>query len=737
MAAAAFDSGVTVTWQSVADATSYTVRRNGTVLTTTAGTSITDTGLTNGSRYTYTVSAANATQTSVESSAVAATPMPPAPATPAGLVAIAGNAQVALTWTPAAYASSYSVLRNGTQVGTTAGASYTDTGLTNGTAYSYAVVATNMTGSSLPTVAVSATPRPPAPTTPTAVSATAGNAQVALTWTGCASATSYKVLRNGTQVATPTSTSFTDTGLTNGTTYSYTLVASNMTADSAASTAVTSTPKPPVPATPTGLTATAGVGQVSLGWTAPANATSYKVLRNGTQVGTPTGTSFTDTGLAYGTSYSYTVVATNLAGDSAATGAVSATTKSPAPAAPTGLTATAGSTQVSLSWTAATYATSYKVLRNGTQVGTATGTSYTDTGLTNGTTYNWTVVASNATGDSAATGAVSAMPKPPAPAAPTGLVATAGNAQVSLSWTAATYATSYKVLRNGTQVGTPTGTSYTDTGLTNGTAYSYTVVATNMTGDSAASGSASATPAAGGVPLPTGWTKVLYSDDFTGSTVDTAKWNVRNSTYQSNTSCRNFSKNVSVASGVLSIRSGTDNTVDPSTHPWTCGYLDSIGKFSTQYGYWEARLRFPWGSTAQGYWPAFWLRPDDGGIGEVDMMEAWAGTRASVHQTLWRDYTGTASVQNSNNTGFSWYDPTAWHTYAVQKEAGVMKFYIDGTMVWDATNSATWRAEAFDRTVNWNIRLNLQVGSSWGGNPSASTNLAQTYDVDYVRVLGR
>ena len=377
------------------------------------------------------------------------------------------------------------------------------------------------------------------------------------------------------------------------------------------------------------------------------------------------------------------------------------------------------------------------MLRNGTQVAAPTGTTFTDTGLTNGTSYSYTLVASNMTADSAATSAVTSTPKPPAPATPTGLTATAGNGQVALSWTASANATSYKVLRNGTQVGTPTGTTYTDTGLTNGTAYSWTVVASNGTGDSAATSAVSATPTAGGNPLPAGWTKVLYNDDFTGSTVDTAKWNVRNSTYQSNTNCRNFSKNVSVANGVLSMRSGTDNTVDAATHPWTCAYLDSIGKFSTQYGYWEARLRFPWGSTAQGYWPAFWLRPDDGGIGEVDIMEAWAGTRASVHQTLWRDYTGTASVQDSNNTGLSWYDPTAWHTYAVQKEFGVMKFYIDGTLVWDASKSSTWVAEAFDRSVSWNIRLNLQVGSSWGGNPSASTDLSQTYDVDYVRVLGR
>jgi hypothetical protein len=93
-----------------------------------------------------------------------------------------------------------------------------------------------------------------------------------------------------------------------------------------------------------------------------------------------------------------------------------------------------------------------------------------------------------------------------APAAPTGLAATAGNAQVSLSWTASAGATSYNVYR-GTSAGgespTPvqsgiTGATYTDTGLTNGTAYYYKVAAVNGSGTSGLSNEASATPASGG-----------------------------------------------------------------------------------------------------------------------------------------------------------------------------------------------------------------------------------------------
>jgi hypothetical protein len=94
---------------------------------------------------------------------------------------------------------------------------------------------------------------------------------------------------------------------------------------------------------------------------------------------------------------------------------------------------------------------------------------------------------------------------PPPPAAPTGLAATAGNAQVSLSWTASSGATSYTVKRGTTTGGpytdfnpnpTTTTTSFTDTSVVNGTTYFYVVTASNAGGESANSSEISATPAA-------------------------------------------------------------------------------------------------------------------------------------------------------------------------------------------------------------------------------------------------
>jgi fibronectin type 3 domain-containing protein len=87
------------------------------------------------------------------------------------------------------------------------------------------------------------------------------------------------------------------------------------------------------------------------------------------------------------------------------------------------------------------------------------------------------------------------------PATPSGLQASPGNAQVSLAWAAGVTATSYNVKRSTTtggpytKISSPTATNFTDTGLTNGTAYFYVVSALNSAGESANSAQASATPA--------------------------------------------------------------------------------------------------------------------------------------------------------------------------------------------------------------------------------------------------
>ncbi|MDG6101877.1 fibronectin type III domain-containing protein [Dactylosporangium aurantiacum] len=195
-----------------------------------------------------------------------------------------------------------------------------------------------------------------------------------------------------------------------------------------------------------------------------------------------------------------------------------------APSVPAGL-AVGGvtNTSVALSWSPSTDnvgVTGYQVFRDGARVGTVAGTSFTDTGRSPGQTYQYTVravdAAGNVSGPSAAVTATTTgcAGDCTAPSAPGGVSASGvTNTSVSLSWSPSTDnvgVTGYEVFRGGVLVGAPTGTSYTDTGLTASTAYSYTVKARDAAGNrSPASNAVSVTTSA----APAG----LVLDDFDGS----------------------------------------------------------------------------------------------------------------------------------------------------------------------------------------------------------------------------
>ena len=194
------------------------------------------TGLAANTTYYYTVEAMNAGAVSTSSTISATTAL----GAPVGLKATPGNTQITLTWTAEQGASSYAIERSGvtggpyTVIGTSAGPSYTDNGLLNGTPYYYVVAGNNASGTGATSAEATATPVATVPVAPLQLTATGGKNKVVLNWSASDGAASYTVYRSQVSggpyaviVNNLSATNYTDGGLVGSTSYYYVVVATN------------------------------------------------------------------------------------------------------------------------------------------------------------------------------------------------------------------------------------------------------------------------------------------------------------------------------------------------------------------------------------------------------------------------------------------------------------------------------------------------------------------------------
>lgn len=465
------------------------------------------TGLSCNTTYHYQVDTVNSIGTTTGSDATFTTKAC-VPDAPTAVTATAGDGQASVSFTAPSYTGASSItgytVSDGTHTGTGSSSPITVTGLTNGTSYTFTVVATNSYGNSVGTTATAVTPQ--------GAQTITFNNPGAQSFGAVLDLTSYVTVSSG---LTPSYTSSTTSictvssgGQANfisaGTCTISVAQAGNASYSAAPTVSQSFAVNATVPGAPTGVSATAGDTQAVVSFSPPgsnggASITSYQVTSSGGQTVSGSASPLTVTGLTNGTSYTFTVTATNSAGTGPASAASSAVTAKGSQSitftnpgtqsfgtTPT-LTASAPGGTVTFTSSTAGVCT---ISSGGTLTFVAIGTCTINADQAGNGTY---LAAPTVTQNFSVVGAI--------PGAPTGISATAGDTQATVTFTppsstGGTSITGYTVTSSpagGTDSNAgSTGLSHVMTGLTNGTSYTFTVTATNSTGTSIASAASNA-----------------------------------------------------------------------------------------------------------------------------------------------------------------------------------------------------------------------------------------------------
>ncbi len=245
-----------------------------------------------------------------------------------------------------------------------------------------------------------------------------------------------------------------------------------------------------------------------------------------------------------------------------------------------------------------------------------------------------------------------------------------------------------------------------------------------------------------------------WADDFSGTTLNTGAWTaLDDSTFgDGNLELACLTErpdNLTVGGGALALTArreaapltcGGADARFPGGREYSSAFLQTKGKKAFTYGRFAMRAKLPTAQgVSKGLWPAFWMRPVDGGIGELDIMEA-VGSGAGgvehtrVHQSLHYDYVPTYPMQKGVATFPLTSTPSAaFHTYAVEWDPGQVQWFVDGRLTQTRTTATTpWLNSAFSRPMY--LRLNLAVGGRWPGSPDAATAFPASYLIDSVSV---
>ncbi len=355
---------------------------------------------------------------------------------------------------------------------------------------------------------ITVTASPSAPTAPGDLAATQSTQNaVSLSWSAATDdvgVEGYTIYRNDNELATTADLNYTDNTVAYGITYSYAVSAYDADGYVSERTAAIEVEILDItdPSVPAGLTITSQTSNsLSLSWSSSTDnvgVTGYNIYRDGAFLAGVSGLTFTDDDVTAGNTYAYEVSALDAAGnESSPSGEVTAEIAeagdTEAPTIPAGLTLQVLATEVvQLTWNASndnTGVTGYNVYRNEALLGTTALTSYTDSTIVQGNTYEYTITAFDAAGNESApaspvsVGGTDVVP----PSVPAGLmVLSVAEAGISIAWHNATdnvEVTGYNIFRDGDMHGTAEDTSMLDVDVVPGLTYVYRVSAFDAAGN--------------------------------------------------------------------------------------------------------------------------------------------------------------------------------------------------------------------------------------------------------------
>ncbi|MEK4665331.1 fibronectin type III domain-containing protein [Priestia sp. FSL H7-0729] len=463
--AASEETNINLTWADVADATTYEIEADGTVMTTSGELTFVHSDLLPGTAHKYRIRALTENNTSAWTTMLTQSTIP---ASVTGLtVTSATNAAMALKWTAVTGATGYDLEIDGTIVPVT-GVAYTKSGLAANTDHTFRIRSKNAAGVGAWSDLISGTTLLNTPV----LKATSEEKAINLTWAAVADATTYEIEADGAVIATVSDPAYEHVDLLPGTAHKYRIRALTDINTSAWTTMLTQST---IPASVTGLNISSATNvAIALKWTAVTGATGYDIEIDGTIVPV-TGVAYTKSGLAANTDHTFRIRSKNAAGVGAWSDLISGTTLLNTPV----LKATSEETSINLTWVAVSDAVTYEIEADGTVIATVSDPAYSHNGLLPGTAHKYRIRALTNTNTSVWT---AMLTQSTIPASVAGLnISAVTNVGITLKWTAVTGATGYDLEIDGTVVPV-TGVSYTKSGLAANTEHTFRIRSKNAAG---------------------------------------------------------------------------------------------------------------------------------------------------------------------------------------------------------------------------------------------------------------